>query len=37
VGRRLLPFAAHTWVEAEGIMVGEDYPVDYFRALFKVP
>jgi Transglutaminase-like superfamily len=35
--RRLPPFAAHAWVEAEGIMVGEDYPADYFRPLFKVP
>jgi hypothetical protein len=31
------PFAAHAWVEAGGIMVGEDYPADYFRPLFKVP
>ena len=31
------PFAAHAWVEADGIMVGEDYPADYFRPLFKVP
>ena len=35
--RRLPPFGAHAWVEADGIMVGEDYPVDYFRPLFKVP
>ena len=35
--RRLPPFAAHAWVEAEGIMVGEDYPPDYFRVLFSVP
>jgi hypothetical protein len=35
--RRLPPFAAHAWVEADGIMVGEDYPADYFRPLFKVP
>ena len=35
--RRLPPFAAHAWVEAGGIMVGEDYPADYFRPLFKVP
>ena len=32
--RRLPPFAAHAWVEADGIMVGEDYPPDYFRTLF---
>jgi hypothetical protein len=35
--RRLPPFAAHAWVEADGLMVGEDYPPDYFRPLFKVP
>ena len=35
--RRLPPFAAHAWVEAEGVMVGEDYPPDYFRTLLAVP
>jgi hypothetical protein len=35
--RRLSPFAAHAWVEADGVMVGEDYPPDYFRILFTVP
>jgi hypothetical protein len=35
--RRLPPFAAHAWVEADGIMVDEDYPPDYFRTLFTVP
>ena len=35
--RRLPPFAAHAWVEADGIMVGEEYPPDYFRILFSVP
>jgi hypothetical protein len=35
--RRVPPFAAHAWVEAEGVMVGEDYPPDYFRMLFTVP
>jgi hypothetical protein len=35
--RRLPPFAAHAWVEADGIMVGEEYPPDYFRMLFTVP
>jgi Transglutaminase-like superfamily len=35
--RRVPPFAAHAWVEAEGVMVGEDYPPDYFRTLFTVP
>jgi hypothetical protein len=34
--RRLPPFAAHAWVEAEGVMVDEDYPPDYFRPLFRV-
>jgi hypothetical protein len=34
--RRLPPFAAHAWVEADGVMVDEDYPPDYFRALFRV-
>jgi Transglutaminase-like superfamily len=36
-GRGGSPFAAHAWVEAGGIMVGEDYPADYFRLLFKEP
>jgi hypothetical protein len=35
--RRLPPFAAHAWVEADGVMVGEDFPPDYFRTLFTVP
>jgi hypothetical protein len=35
--RRLPPFGAHAWVEADGVMVGEDYPPDYFRMLFRVP
>jgi hypothetical protein len=35
--RRVPPFAAHAWVEAEGTPVGEDYPPDYFRILFTVP
>ena len=35
--RRLPPFAAHAWVEAEGVMVDEDYPPDYFRPLLRVP
>ena len=34
--RRLPPFAAHAWVEADGVMVGEDFPPDYFRTLFTV-
>jgi hypothetical protein len=35
--RRLPPFAAHAWIEADGVMVGENYPHDYFRTLFTVP
>jgi len=35
--RRLPPFAAHAWVEADGVMVDEDYPPDYFRVLIRVP
>jgi hypothetical protein len=35
--RRMPPFGAHAWVEAEGGPVGEDYPADYFRILFTVP
>lgn len=35
--RRIPPFGAHAWVEAEGVAVGEDYPPDYFRTLFTVP
>ncbi|MGC9539681.1 lasso peptide biosynthesis B2 protein [Streptomyces sp. UG1] len=34
--RRLPPFGAHAWVEAEGTAVGEEYPPDYFRPLFTV-
>lgn len=34
--RRIEPFSAHAWVEAEGEAVGEDYPPDYFRTLLKV-
>lgn len=34
--RRLEPFSAHAWVEAEGVPVGEDYPPDYFRTFFRV-
>jgi hypothetical protein len=35
--RRLAPFGAHAWVEAEGVPVGEGHPPDYFRPLFTVP
>jgi hypothetical protein len=34
--RRVPPFGAHAWVEAEGIPVGEEYPPDYFRKFFTV-
>jgi transglutaminase superfamily protein len=34
--RRLAPFYAHAWVEVDGVMVGEDYPADYFRTFFTV-
>ena len=34
--RRLPPFGAHAWVEADGVMVGEEFPPDYFRTLFAV-
>ncbi|MGP3980306.1 lasso peptide biosynthesis B2 protein [Streptomyces sp. KR80] len=35
--RRLAPFGAHAWVEAEGRKVGEEYPPDYLRTFFTVP
>lgn len=35
--RRMAPFGAHAWVEAEGVPVGEDYPPGYFRKLLTVP
>ncbi len=35
--RRLAPFSAHAWVEADGVPVDENYPSDYFRTFFKVP
>ena len=35
--RRIPPFGAHAWVEADGAPVGEDYPSDYFRTFFTVP
>lgn len=30
------PFAAHAWVEAEGVLVGEGCPRDYFQRFFTV-
>jgi hypothetical protein len=35
--RRLPPVFAHAWVEAEGVVVDEDVPPDYFRTLITVP
>ena len=35
--RRLPPFGAHAWVEAQGRPVGEEHPPDYFRAFYTVP
>lgn len=35
--RRVPPFGAHAWAQAEGVAVGEDYPADYFRVFFTVP
>jgi transglutaminase superfamily protein len=35
--RRLAPFYAHAWVQVDGVMIGEDYPADYFRTFFTVP
>ncbi|WP_241834894.1 lasso peptide biosynthesis B2 protein [Pseudofrankia asymbiotica] len=34
--RTVAPFAAHAWVEAEGLMVGEDVPAGCFRPLLTV-
>ncbi|MEU8583944.1 lasso peptide biosynthesis B2 protein [Streptomyces abikoensis] len=30
------PFAAHAWVEAESVLVGEGAPADYFQRFFTV-
>jgi hypothetical protein len=34
--RRLAPFYAHAWVEVDDVMIGEEYPRDYFRTFFTV-
>ncbi|CAO5188998.1 Transglutaminase-like superfamily [Frankia sp. AiPs1] len=34
--RALAPFAAHAWVEADGVMVGESVPPGYLRTLLRV-
>ncbi|MEV7466808.1 lasso peptide biosynthesis B2 protein [Streptomyces kronopolitis] len=36
-GVRTHPFAAHAWVEAEGRLIGEPHPKDYFKPLLTVP
>jgi hypothetical protein len=35
--RRIPPFGAHAWVEADGVPVGEGDPADYFCKFFTVP
>ena len=35
--RRMPPFGAHAWVEADGVPVGEGCPPDYFRTFYTVP
>ncbi|HLL34601.1 lasso peptide biosynthesis B2 protein [Streptomyces sp. NPDC052773] len=30
------PFAAHAWVEADGVLVGEGAPADYFQRFITV-
>lgn len=35
--RKKPPFGAHAWVEAEGRMVDEHLPADYFIRLIEVP
>ncbi|GGV00657.1 hypothetical protein GCM10010260_41530 [Streptomyces filipinensis] len=35
-GVRTNPFAAHAWVEAEGLPVGEPHPAGHFRPLLTV-
>ncbi|MEU9121142.1 lasso peptide biosynthesis B2 protein [Streptomyces sp. NPDC048506] len=34
--RKRPPFAAHAWVEAEGELVGEGCPVDYYQRFLSV-
>ncbi|KJE23895.1 Transglutaminase-like superfamily [Frankia torreyi] len=34
--RTVAPFAAHAWVEADGVIVGESVPPGYLRALLAV-
>jgi len=35
--RRISPFGAHAWVEAEGTSVGEVFPPGYLITFFTVP
>jgi len=35
--RRMPPILAHSWVEAEGIPVGESFAGNYYSALISVP
>ncbi len=34
--RTVAPFGAHAWVEADGTIVGESVPANYFRPLLTV-
>lgn len=34
--RKVGPFAAHAWVEVDGVLVGEEFPGDYFQRLITV-
>lgn len=36
-GVRSVPFAAHTWVEADGRPVDEPYPAGYYRPIITIP
>jgi hypothetical protein len=36
-GVRTNPFAAHAWVEADGLLIGEPYPAGHYRPLITVP
>lgn len=35
--RKVGPFAAHAWVEVDGVLVGEEFSDDYFQRLMTVP
>ncbi|TVT35611.1 lasso peptide biosynthesis B2 protein [Amycolatopsis rhizosphaerae] len=37
VGVRVDPFAAHAWVEADGVPVGEPHPPGSYRPILSVP